>query len=255
MQNSSKFKTATEFFNCVSLELRKKNRFQNKDIDRLVDLLISENSNIEILKKATFKRARIYTEPDAIERFLNPPNSKFEGYDATNSFVNTYGTEGRCNPKFIPYLYVSNLVGCCIAEINPSIDSIISVANIKATEELRILNLSKRFAISRQSGSVVQDMWDCDLVMHLQYLFSRPYEQEGDYLLTQYISEKIKNSGFDGLSYYSSKYAYKSNSGTTERGCNFVIFNYEKCEAVSSKLYRVKAIEIKHSTSKSSHTN
>lgn len=250
MQDSKKFKTATEFFDCVSLELRTQNRFENEKIDRLIKLLISEDSNIDTFEKATFKRARIYNEPDQVERFLNPPAGPFEGYDAENSFVNMRGAEGRCNPKFIPYLYVANSPECCIAEINPGIDSVVSVADIKATQNLRILNLSKSFAVARQSGSVVQDMWDCDLVMHLQHLFSCPYEQEGDYLLTQYISEKIKNAGFDGLSYYSSKYAYKDDRGIAKHGHNFVIFNYSKCVVVSSKLYRVETIEIKCSTAR-----
>ena len=73
-----------------------------------------------------------------MERFLNPPKGLFEGYDAENSFVNIRGTEGRCNPKFIPYQYVANSPECCIAEINPGIDSVISVADIKATQNLRI---------------------------------------------------------------------------------------------------------------------
>ena len=248
MSTASDFKTTTEFFNCVSEELRTQNRFKNKKIDQLVELLISEDSNINTFEQATFKRARIYNEPDQVERFLNPPEGPFEGYDAENSFVNMRGTEGRCNPKFIPYLYVANSVDCCIAEINPCIDSVVSVADIKTTQKLRILNLSKNFSISRRSGSVIEDIWDCDVVMHLQRLFSRPYEQEGDYLLTQYIAEKIKNAGFDGLSYHSSKYAYKDDWGIPKQGHNYVIFNYEKCEAVSSKLYRVETIEIKYST-------
>lgn len=91
---------------------------------------------------------------------------------------------------------------------------------------------------------VVEGIPDCWVVLHLQYLFSLPYKEDGDYLLTQHISEKIKSVGIDGVSLNSSKYDYENEQGIIENGVNYVIFNYQKCKAVSSKLYRVKAINM-----------
>lgn len=111
-----------------------------------------------------------------------------------------------------------NSVECCIAEINPAIGSIISVADVKANDKLRILNLSKTFAISSKIGALISGVTDSDVFLYLQNLFSRPHQNDEDYYLTQYISEKIKSSGFDGLSFHSSKYAHKNTLGMTEYG-------------------------------------
>lgn len=238
------YRLISECFNNIEEELKNKNRFSNEKLDILVNALTSENSNIEVFNKITLKRARIYNKADAVERFLNPTNTPFNGYDKEDSFVNLQGnSEGRCHPKYAPYLYAANSVECCIAEINPSIGSIVSVADIRANQELRILNLSKNFAISSKVSSLISDVTDSDVFLYLQNLFSRPHQVDEDYYLTQYISEKIKNSGFDGLSFHSSKYADKDSLGRTKHGYNYVIFNYEKCEAVSSKLYRVETIK------------
>ncbi len=238
------YRLIVKYFDDIEKELKSKNRFSNKKLDNLVKALTSESSNIEVFDTITLKRARIYNEPDAAERFLNPTNSPFNGYDKEGSFVNLQGTsEGRCHPKHIPYLYAANSVECCIAEINPSIGSIVSIADIIANQPLRILNLSKTFAISSKVGSLITGITDSDVFLYLQDLFSRPHQVDEDYYLTQYISEKIKNCGFDGLSFHSSKNAYKNSFGMTKHGYNFVIFNYEKCEAISSKLYRVETIE------------
>ena len=105
------------------------------------------------------------------------------------------------------------------------------------------MNLSKTFAISSKIGSLISGVTDSDVFLYLQNLFSRPHQNNENYYLTQYISEKIKNNGFDGVSFHSSKYAHKNALGMTEHGYNFVIFNYDKCEAVSSKLYRVETID------------
>lgn len=241
---SDSYRLIAECFDSIEEELKRKNRFSNEKLDILVKSLTSESSNIEVYDTIKLKRARIYNEPDAVERFCSPTNSPFNGYDKEGSFVNLQGTsEGRCNPKHIAYLYAANSVECCIAEINPAIGSIISVADIKVNDELRILNLSKTFAISSKIGSLISGVTDSDVFLYLQNLFSRPHQNDTDYYLTQYITEKIKNSGFDGLSFHSSKYAHKNALGKTEYGYNFVIFNYDKCEAVSSKLYRVETIE------------
>ena len=244
MDKSEKDKLISEFFERANNELKKKNRFTNRSLDTVVDVLLSENSNIIEISDGTLKRARIYDKTDKVDRYYNPPKSRFKGFNAKDSFVNKEGNEGRCNPKFIPYLYAADSLNCSIAEINPRIDSVVSVANIKIKENLRLVSLSSGFSISSAKGSIIETVPDCWVILYLQHLFSLPYKEDGDYLLTQYISEKIKSTGIDGLSFNSSKYAYVDEQGNREHGVNYVIFNYDKCKAVSSKLYRVKSIEM-----------
>lgn len=244
MDNLERDNLISKFFERANEELRKKNRFTNQSLDKVVEALLSEDSNIKEISEGILKRARIYDKADKFSRYRNPPKSRFQGFNAKDSFVNEKGTEGRCNPKFIPYLYAADSVHCSIAEINPGIDSVVSVANIKIKKSLRLVSLSSGFAISSTKGSIIEDVPDCWVILYLQHLFSLPYKEEGDYLLTQYISEKIKSAGMDGLSFESSKYACEGAQGVRKRGVNYVIFNYDKCKAVSSKLYRVKSIDM-----------
>ena len=141
----------SEFFRCANDELKKKNRFANEKLDCVVRALLSESSNIEELSDCILKRSRIYDKPDRVSRYRNPPKCQFKGFNAKDSFVNEKGNEGRCNPKFIPYLYAADTAECSIAEINPGIDSVVSVANIRIKEKLRIVSLSSRCAIDRKS--------------------------------------------------------------------------------------------------------
>lgn len=244
LDESKAYRLVSDFFADVERELKYINRFSNKKLDALVEILTSESSNTNILSKAKLiKRARIYKESDAIERYLHPTNAPFYGYNKEESYVNLKGAgEGRCQPKYIPYLYAADTDVCCIAEVNPAIGSIVSVADIWVNQELSILNLSKSYAISNKKGSLVDDIPDCEVILHLQHLFSRPHHSDDDYFLTQYISEKIKNAGFDGLSFNSSKYAYQDSLEILRYGCNYVVFNHAKCEAISSILYRIETM-------------
>lgn len=218
MDNLEKDKLIAEFFECANKELKTQNRFINRSLDSVVDALLSEDSNIIEISGCTLKRARSYDKPDRFIRYRNPPKSKFKGFGVKDSFINSKGNEGRCNPKFIPYLYVADSVECSIAEINPGIDSIVSVANIRTTETLKVVSLSSGCAISKARGTIIDGIPDCWVILHLQHLFSLPYKEDGDYLLTQYISEKIKSAGLDGISFNSSKYAYENNFGTRTQG-------------------------------------
>lgn len=187
-------------------------------------------------------RCELHTnEPDAEYRFLHQKKNSFNGYDSEGSFVNKRGVERRCNPQFIPYLYAANSVDCCLAEIRPVLREYVSVAEIKSIKRIKILSLSKSFALSSTGESLVSGVLDTTVVLYLEQLFSKPYEAEGDYLLTQYISEKIKNAGFDGISFYSSVY---DGCGNKENSINYTILNYRKYEPISSKLYKITAIKI-----------
>ncbi|EJV56387.1 hypothetical protein IEM_05269 [Bacillus cereus BAG6O-2] len=52
-------------------------------------------------------------------------------------------------------------------------------------------------------------------------------------ILIQYIAKFINNLGYEGIKFNSSLY---------KKGRNITIFNYDKCEPVSSKLYEIDDI-------------
>lgn len=128
--------------------------------------MISFEVNRIYLRRGTFLyRARIYEEVDGALKYQDKSNTKFKGYDEINSYV--------------------------------------SVASIEVCERLKILDLStdtiwlaKR---DEKKESIIPGIENGFMCLYLHELFKRPYQYKFDYLVTQYIAEKIKNNGFDGI--------------------------------------------------------
>lgn len=148
--------------------------------------------------------------------------SGFQGYDASGSSAPPRGTAGagRCNPKGVSYLYAALEEHTAIAEIRPFIKDSISVAVLKPTRDLCLVNF---------------DFEPTDVVNGRDFLFNdiqRDFSQinktqNGDYLITQFIASFIEHLGYDGLCFRSS---------LVKDGTNYVIFNPSDCPAISSKL-------------------
>ncbi|MBR2500732.1 MAG: RES family NAD+ phosphorylase [Clostridia bacterium] len=228
-----------DYYFDAELELKNKNRFSNEKLDKIVDFLINFKVNETLIKKGTILyRARIYDEFDAEERYIYPSTNNFKGYDEKNSYVNLNNHTimgGRCNPAGIICLYASNSIQCCIHEIRPNIGEYVSVASIEVCNRLNMLDLSTDTIIPGTTNPCeIEHIARCQFLFNL---FKRPYQYRDDYLITQYISEKIKNHGFDGIKYTSSLYCGGENT-------NYVIFSYKKCHAIDSKLYKIVANQI-----------
>lgn len=245
------------------------NRFQQQHelLDR-VKSIISDN-NIKIPEKTFLYRARIYDgEIEFIHEFEktlknNPelvedePKSEedqlrklagellvsirkrdlderiksgFWGYNKIESFIPQNADvikDGRANPARIKYLYVADQPNTALAEVRPLLKNYVSIAQLEVINELEIADLTYDI-FNRINDN------DRMLVYLIMDEFSKPNNNEPfDYIATQHLSEFIKKLGFDGVKYNSSLYG---------RGRNFVIFNYSKCEAISSKLYRLDDI-------------
>ena len=83
--------------------------------------------------------------------------------------------------------------------------------------------------------------WLQKFVLGLSLTFQQPYSQNGNYYLCQYISEFVKLWGFDGICHYSSKI------NADDKDCigkNYIIFNTDKCEPISSELYHIADMKI-----------
>lgn len=237
------------FFDEAEKELKYKNRFKNDKLDELIEYIICDGVNKSRMRKGSvLYRARIYTELDAQEKFDSNNDVLFQGYDQIGSFINKefdHVSDGRCNPKWIPYLYASKSEKCCIHEVRPRIKDFVSVAKIKVKTNLKIIDFScsASWYEKEEFKEITQGIKNSILCIHLGELFSEPHRNENDYLITQYISEKIKNAGYDGIAYKSSLY-----DGFND--VNYVIFNYDNCEAVSSRLCRIKALDVKYDKSR-----
>lgn len=246
-------------------EIKYVNRFSTKHaILDIIKKVVEENS-IKLQKDTIMYRARVYNgdlkfiksfddlkntseesdesneteiiktirELKKIEKIRDIEERKrtgFWGYDEKDSFIPTNAEavkDGRANPAKITYLYVADSSVTALAEVRPFLNEYVSIAEIKVQEELCVADLT--YNIFKNIDESYKF-----LVYLIMDEYSQPNNGEPfEYLTTQYISEYIKSLGFDGIKFNSSLYM---------RGQNYVIFKYDKCKAISSKLYQLEDI-------------
>jgi len=190
-------------------------------------------------KDTLYFRARLCDYEFAVQKHLqsialktgkqNP--SGFYGYNKENSFVPSpeiITEDGRTNPKYIRYLYVSENEATAMIEVKPVLESFVSIAKIKAKEPLALLDIPRSLPEDSDAESI-------GFIMGINEFFSSPSLGElKDYLPAQYIAEYIKSlEKFDGIRFHSS---------LNKTGLNLTIFNYQKCLPIASKIYAVTRI-------------
>lgn len=163
--------------------------------------------------------------------------SKFEGFNEKESFVNlanNWPISGRMNPTGICVLYAASDIRTAITELHPYYSELFSVADIQLKDPLKIVDLS-----TFDKNAFKDEQFY--LVEQIQSLLSNGSSDE-EYVFPQFISSFCKHLGYDGIA-YRSKYAREADY-KTKSGINFTIFNYDKCKAVSSKIYQANRISI-----------
>jgi RES domain-containing protein len=158
------------------------------------------------------------------------PDSGFWGYNKEESFVpsnNDLVNDGRVNPSLIKYLYTAEDAYTAMVEVRPYLESVVSIAEITVKSPLTIVDFSYD-SLGELKGTE-------EFLMYLiMQDFSKPANlDKKSYIPTQYVAEFIKTLGMDGIRF---------NSSLHGRGRNLTIFNYEKCEPVSSSLYELSDI-------------
>jgi len=122
----------------------------------------------------------------------------------------------RANPQGIRYLYAAEDTETTIAEVRPTINERVSIATLKTKKTLRLADLTS------------------DKNTTLARIFSKvALGDEETYLPMQYLAERIKISGFDGIRYKSSLH---------DGGVNIVLFNPNSCKITSSELRTIDKI-------------
>ena len=149
-------------------------------------------------------------------------DSGFQGFDASGSSAPPKGTAsaGRCNSEGVSYLYTALEEHTAVAEIRPFIRDAISIAELKANHDLRLVNFDyEPTAVVNGRDFLFDD---------IRRDFARINKtQNGDYFITQFIAALIEHLGYDGLCFRSS---------LVKDGTNYVIFDPDNSPAVSSKL-------------------
>ncbi len=184
-------------WNIFCNEIKYKNRFfpwnplDDDDIYPLLNVYDYSLENNDILYRARLSNG-VQIEPSQMGK---PPKEK--------------SINGRANPIGIPCLYLSTNENTAIYEVRPDIHDELVVGRFCVNQKLKLMDLRKDTRISPfKYGKEIKN--------HIQYLkflkilgeeLSKPINKQAsklEYLSTQYLSEFIKNLGFDGLLYSSS---------------------------------------------------
>lgn len=179
---------------------------------------------------------KCYSAPDGEKldvKYVGKANP-FKGLTKEASFVppkNVKVSAGRANPKYVKYLYVAESPTTAIFEVRPFIYDAVNIAKIKTTELLKVANIAVDLDLSNDKDTTV----DMHVMGMIQGAFSKPTNNTDDYIPTQVIAEYIKSLGYDGIRF---------NSSIHSGGVNLTIFNYEKCEAISSQDFRIENIKL-----------
>lgn len=229
------FGTPNQYLDTVAKGLQEQNRYFTDF--RFLKLLYWYakccNNAIPLPKGMILYRARLYDK----EKDCKEKTSSFHGYGEEDSFVPPNGKlvpNGRANPDKIIYLYAAHSINTAIAEVSPPLRAEVSVAEIEVLEQLTLLSFCSYCATSTGEDTKVLE-WKRNFVLALARLYNRHYGDVRDYILCQYISEFVKNIGFDGIAFQSSKVI--EDRKFLKRDRNYTIFSYKKCKPVSSKLF------------------
>jgi len=145
-------------------------------------------------------------------------------------------SEGRVNPKGIPYLYLADDKETAMSESRPWVGSYISVGQFKTLSSLQLIDCSRNprilisFLEETDPQKLEQIIWS-----HIDSAFSQPVninDNIAEYIPTQIIAELFKNASFDGI-------FYKSALG---KGHNVALFDIGSAEIINCFLYEAKAV-------------
>ena len=144
---------------------------------------------------------------------------------------------GRANPIGIPYLYVASTLITAISEIEPIVTDKVTVGELKTVKSLKIIDLrNPRIESPFRFGYELSYF-----TKHLGFLIIlgeelskpiNPKNAELEYVPLQYLCEFIKNEGYDGVAYHSTK----------ADGYNLGIFSDNKIKCQNTKIFNVGEI-------------
>lgn len=162
-----------------------------------------------------------------------------------NSFAkNMLGTppkelrmSGRVNPEGIGVLYLSSEPYTALYEVRASIYDFVTVGKFRSRKDIRIINLAGLTSISpfiyADTNQLQQYAINRECLQGIAEDISKPLRRNDsplEYLPTQYISEFIKNQGYDGVEYASTM---------TKNGYNLAIFDESNFECINTQIFEI----------------
>ena len=214
--------------------LRFENRFSvSKDVDKFVSNLIYFARNYKLTefeRGETYYRARI-----------NKAN-KSEKYELKDMGAPPKGRagHGRLNPIGIPYLYVASQKDVAVCEVRPWVGCWLTVADFTLKKNIRVMNFSKKYFVNIVDHGDNESLKGAEVTWSnfITWMFSAPFDPKDDlaYIPTQYLVEKIKASGVDGIIY---------DSALCDDGFNLLLFKEDAVEPSGSTIAIVNAVSAK----------
>lgn len=128
-------------------------------------------------------------------------------------------------------LHVAESPTTAMYEVRPFMFDAVNIAKVRVNEPLKIVNIAVDLDLSSNKGAT-KEMWVMGMI---QGAFSKPTNNTDDYLPNKVIAEYVRSLGYDGIRF---------NSSLHYGGVHLTIFNYEKCEAVSSQDFRIEEMKI-----------
>ncbi len=214
-----------EYWNKFKNELKFKNRFfpdNSLDFSQLTDIFKFRSKIIKA--DDFFYRARTSDILLTTNEMGPPPSYK--------------SPPGRANPKGISYLYLGKTEFICEKEIKINKDETYTIGKFQVKKPLTIVDLSSHTIISpfEYGAKIKSYIQSIDIIrMYVKEMSSRADADDPyfDYLPTQYICEKIKKEGYDGIQFHSSL--------SDERDAiNLIVFNQDKVSCLVTHLRKAR---------------
>lgn len=214
--------------------LKQENRFTlSEKPAKFIESLIEyarKNKSIKLPDGMPLFRARINggiqsSQPIAIEHMGAPP-------------IHLAG-HGRLNPRGIPYLYLASSKLTAVSEVRPWVGCDITIAEFVLSADCEFINFSNKHMVSIPEGEEYEGS-EFTWRELITWMFSTPFDPRDDtaYIPTQYIAERIKGAGFDGIIY---------DSALSTDGYNVTLFNAESAKSMRREKAHVTDIEVRAS--------
>lgn len=147
-------------------------------------------------------------------------------------------SEGRVNPRGIPCLYTATHAETAAAEVRPWIGTYISIAQMKTTRDLTVVNCTsddqRNLVYFREPPPAEREaaVWRT-----IDRAFAQPVardEGSAEYVPTQVIAEMFREQGLDGI-------AYRSSLG---EGHNVAFFDLDAADVINCTVHQVRGIQL-----------
>jgi RES domain-containing protein len=236
----TEFRSWQSYERFASSVTRKARYFYDKDVTEFLETVIAttESRKKNVPQGTPYWRAQIgynleWHEPPYQNLPVLAPFSSERMYPRPNA-----ATEGRVNPKGLPYLYVATDPETAVSEVRPWVGKYVSVAKFETAKALSLIDCSSAKVFddyvfySEEPDAATREkvVWE-----QIDRSFSEPFnpaDSTADYVPTQVLAEYFRINGFDGI-------AYKSHLGP---GLNVALFDINTANVIERALRRVDEV-------------